>query len=67
MLKNATCEEALSLLNIGNYTRQRLKEQGVKNYSLGSISETFSNSNNNLCDNATAILRPFLLKMAVIY
>lgn len=43
-VKDAVCEEALELLSTGNDTRVAMQMAGVKSYSLGSLSETFTDS-----------------------
>ncbi len=38
---DATCEEALALLDRGNASRYRLQADGVESFSLGNLSETY--------------------------
>jgi len=42
IVKEAQCEEAIAILSRGNSNRRKLIAEGVVNYSLNSISETFS-------------------------
>jgi hypothetical protein len=41
---DACCEEALALLDRGNSTRLKLQKEGVKSASVGSASESYTNS-----------------------
>lgn len=44
LVKEATCEEAISILTYGESAnkRQELQNQGVKSFSIGNLSETYS-------------------------
>ncbi len=68
-VKYATCEQALFLLRGGN-KRQELQAQGVKSYSLGDLSETFSenltDAQKTICPEALSYLRRFLLGSVAI-
>lgn len=65
----ATCEQALFLLK-GGSKRQELQQQGVKSYSLGDLSETFSDNlspaEKTICPEALSYLRRFLLGSVAI-
>ncbi len=65
----ATCEQALFLLK-GGSKRQELQQQGVKSYSLGDLSETFtenlSDAQKTICPEALAYLRKFMLGSVAI-
>ncbi len=41
-VKDATCEEALALLERGNSERRRLQQEGVTSMSLGGLSESYA-------------------------
>ena len=43
-VKQACCEEALAILKYGNTARYKLKTEGVTNFTVGSISETFDSA-----------------------
>jgi len=65
----AVCEQALFLLQ-GGSKRQELQQQGVKSYSLGDLSETFSenltDAQKTICPEALSYLRKFLLGSVAI-
>ncbi len=65
----ATCEQALFLLK-GGSKRQELQQQGVKSYSLGDLSETFtdnlSEAQKTICPEALSYLRKYLLGSVAI-
>lgn len=65
----ATCEQALFLLQGGN-KRQELQAQGVKSYSLGDLSETFSenltDAQKTICPEALSYLRKYILGSVAI-
>jgi len=41
-VKEACCEEALTLLERGNNQRRKLQQEGVQSFSLGNMSETYA-------------------------
>lgn len=61
---NACCEEALALLDTSANSRRRLQMEGVKSFSLGSLSETFggvdSASKGLVSQEAQLLIKPFL-------
>ena len=65
----AVCEQAFFLLS-GGSKRQELQQQGVKSYSLGDLSETFSenltDAQKTICPEALSYLRRFLLGSVAI-
>lgn len=65
----ATCEQALFLLK-GGSKRQELQRQGVKSYSLGDLSETFSenltDAQKTICSEALSYLRKYMLGSVAI-
>lgn len=58
----ATCEEALALLQFGNSHRQRLQREGVTSFSLDGVSESYTkNSTMKLSSSeALGLLRPWM-------
>ena len=44
VVEKATCEEALALLNTEATKRRELQEQGVTSFTIGKLSETFSDN-----------------------
>lgn len=65
----ATCEQALFLLK-GGSKRQELQQQGVKSYTLGDLSETFSenltDAQKTICPEALSYLRKYMLGSVAI-
>jgi hypothetical protein len=64
-VKDATCEEAMSILQGGKQARKRaqLQAQGVKSFILGSLSESFaggSQGNQLISVEAQELLQPYL-------
>lgn len=68
-VKDAVCEEALAILQSGNDSRIAMQRAGVKSYTLGSLSETFTDaaasptnvkSKGLLSDEAKALMRPYM-------
>lgn len=59
---DATCEEALALLDRGNSKRLQLQRQGVKSFSIGDLSETYSSNNGKglLSEEAKELMSPYL-------
>ena len=62
-VKEACCEEALAILEIGNSQRRKLQQEGVQSFSLGNMSETFAAGAGKglLSQEAKELLRPWLL------
>ena len=62
-VKQACCEEALAILKYGNTSRYKLKLEGVANFSVGSISETFDGKVSALLSKeAVRIMKKYLGK-----
>lgn len=64
-VKHAECEEALAILRAGSSAdkRQQLQQQGVKSFSLGNLTETYSGSGSSekiLSLEAKQLLRKYL-------
>lgn len=62
-VKDATCEEALALLDRGDNQRRKLQAEGVVSMSIGSLSETYAIGSGEglLSQEAKELLRPWLL------
>jgi len=62
-VKDATCEEALALLESGNSQRRKLQQEGVQSFSLGNMSETYAAGAGKglLSQEAKGLLQPWLL------
>ena len=63
-VKDATCEEALALLERGNGQRRKLQQEGVASFSVGGLSETYvsgARGGGLLSQEAKELLRPWLL------
>ncbi len=63
-VKDATCEEALALLERGNGQRRKLQAEGVTSFSVGGLSETYLQGIRGgglLSQEARELLRPWLL------
>jgi hypothetical protein len=62
-VKEACCEEALALLEIGNSQRRKLQQEGVQSFSLGNMSETYAPGAGRglISQEAKELLRPWLL------
>ena len=62
-VKQACCEEALAILKYGNTSRYKLKTEGVTNFTVGSISETFDDKVSALLSKEAArIMKKYLGK-----
>lgn len=62
-VKQACCEEALAILKYGNTSRYKLKLEGVANFSVGAISETFDGKVSALLSpEATRIMKKYVGK-----
>jgi hypothetical protein len=61
-VKNATCEEALALLERGNSQRLNLQQEGVQSFSIGNLSETYAPGSGRglLSREAKELLRSYL-------
>jgi hypothetical protein len=61
--KEACCEEALALLERGNSQRRKLQQEGVRSFTLGSMSETYAPGAGRglLSQEANELLKPWLL------
>lgn len=61
-VKNATCEEALALLERGNSQRRKLQQEGVQSASIGNLSETYAPGSGRglISQEAKELLRPYL-------
>lgn len=63
-VKDATCEEALALLERGNSQRRKLQAEGVAAFSVGGLSETYvsgARGGGLMSQEARELLRPWLL------
>jgi hypothetical protein len=66
-VKKAVCEETLALLTIGNSKRIQLQKQGVTQFSVTGISESYSSNTKKLLSNeAIELLKPYLGGSVVI-
>ena len=67
-VKIACCEEALAILKYGNTSRYKLKTEGVTNFTIGSISETFESAKRPelLSMEAARIMKKYLGKSYVM-
>ena len=63
VVKEACCEEALSLLERGNSQRRKLQQEGVQSFSLGNMSETYAAGAGKglLSQEAKELLQPWLI------
>jgi len=61
-VKEAQCEEAITLLERGNSQRRKLQQEGVSNFSLGGMSETFKDGAGRglLSQDAKELLKTYL-------
>ncbi|MCL6611182.1 MAG: hypothetical protein K6T66_06555 [Peptococcaceae bacterium] len=59
-VKQAQCEEALSLLKYGNSARTKVQEQNVVRVSFGEVSEEYRASLKLLSKEALELLKPYL-------
>ena len=62
-VKEACCEEALTILENGNSQRRKLQQEGVQSFALGNMSETYAPGAGRglLSQEAKELLRPWLL------
>ncbi len=63
-VKDATCEEALALLERGNNQRRKLQAEGVTSFTVGGLSETYAagvRGGGLVSQEAKELLRPWLL------
>ena len=67
-VKEACCEEALTILERGNSQRRKLQQEGVQSFSLGNMSETFAAGAGKglLSQEAKELLRPWLIGAVMI-
>lgn len=65
-VKAAQCEEALSLLKIGNSARTKAQEQNVIRVSFGEVSEEYKASLKLLSREALELLKPYLAGVVAI-
>ena len=67
-VKEACCEEALTLLERGNNQRRKLQQEGVQSFSLGNMSETYAAGAGKglLSQEAKELLRPWLIGAVMI-
>jgi hypothetical protein len=66
-VKQACCEEALAILKYGNTARYKLKTEGVSNFTVGAISETFDGKVSELLSREAArIMKKYLAKSYVM-
>lgn len=66
-VKDACCEEALAILEIGNSKRIKLQQQGVKSMTIDKVSETYKgNPMNLLSQEARELLKPYFIGSCVI-
>ena len=63
VVKEACCEEALSLLERGNSQRRKLQQEGIQSFTLGNMSETYvaGAGRGLLSQEARELLNPWLL------
>ena len=61
-VKEAQCEEAITLLERGNSQRRKLQHEGVSNFSLGGMSENYKDGAGRglLSQESKELLRPYL-------
>ena len=62
-VKEACCEEALTMLERGNSQRRKLQQEGVQSFALGNMSESYvaGAGKGLLSQEAKELLRPWLL------
>ncbi len=62
-VKDACCEEALSLMDHGNSQRKKLQDEGIVSVTIGSVSETYALGAGKrlLSQEARELLQPWLL------
>lgn len=67
-VKEACCEEALTLLERGNSQRRKLQQEGVQSFTLGNMSETYITGAGRgmLSQEAKELLRPWLIGAVMI-
>jgi len=62
-VKEACCEEALTLIERGNSQRRKLQQEGVQSFTLGNMSESYAAGAGKglLSQEAKELLRPWLI------
>ena len=67
-VKEACCEEALTMLERGNSQRRKLQQEGVQSFALGNMSESYvaGAGKGLLSQEAKELLRPWLLGAVMI-
>ena len=62
-VKEACCEEALTMLERGNSQRRKLQQEGVQSFTLGNMSESYTVGAGRglLSQEAKELLRPWIL------
>lgn len=68
VVKEACCEEALSLLERGNSQRRKLQQEGIQSFTLGNMSETYvaGAGRGLLSQEARELLNPWQLGAVMI-
>lgn len=68
LIKKAICEQALYLLETLNTQRSRLINQGVTNFSVEGMSETYdlNKAKDVICKEAKELIKPYLIGSVVI-
>jgi len=63
VVKEACCEEALTMLERGNSQRRKLQQEGVQSFTLGNMSESYTVGAGRglLSQEAKELLRPWIL------
>jgi hypothetical protein len=67
-VKEACCEEALTLLERGNSQRRKLQQEGVQSFTLGNMSETYAAGVGKglISQEAKELLKPWLMGAVMI-
>lgn len=67
-VKEACCEEALTILERGNNQRRKLQQEGVQSVTVGNVSETYKTGAGRgiLSQEAKELLRPWLIGAVMI-
>lgn len=67
-VKDATCEEALALLERGNSQRRKLQQDGVQSVNIGDVSETYRPGSGRglISQEAKELLKPYLVGAVLI-
>ena len=68
LIKKAICEQALYLLEVMNSQRYKLINQGVTNFSVEGMSETYdlNKAKDVICKEAKELIKPYLIGSVVI-